>query len=120
MDYRIREAVAYIEANYANVISVLDLTRRTNLSLSRLEILFKRELGVPPVRYIKETRIRAAKRMFETAPALRVKEVMAAVGINDMTYFGRQFKRMLGMTPTEYRARCGAQQFDERTTEGEE
>src|SRR5437868_14647315 len=57
MDYRVREAVAYIERNYARIASVLDLTRCTNLSRSRLDSLFKSGLGVSPVTYLRETRI---------------------------------------------------------------
>ena len=105
MDHRIRRTIRFIEANYSLAVSIKELTQSAKLSRSRFRNLFKNETGLPPMRYVKQIRIRSAAQLFATKPSLSIKEVMASVGLDDKSHFARDFKRILGVTPTEYRER---------------
>jgi AraC-like DNA-binding protein len=73
-----------------------------NISPSRFRHLFKKETGSSPTQYVKQLRLRHARRLLEES-ALSVKEVMAAVGMNDFSHFVRDFKATHGVTPLQAR-----------------
>ena len=97
---RARELIAThaAEADF----SVSRLAALLGLHPNYLSVLFKRELGISPVRAISEQRLQAAKKMlrFTDRP---VKEVAYAAGFSDELYFSRAFRAYLGMSPTEFR-----------------
>ena len=103
MDNRISHAVRFIETNYSRSISIEDLTQCAKLSRSRLDTLFKIETGVSPVKYLKQARIRRAAQLLASDDPLTIKEVMASVGLSDKSHFARDFKQVLGLTPSEYK-----------------
>ena len=88
----------------ADAITVEGLAARVNLSRSRFAHLFKAQVGVPPGRYLREQRLRHARRLLETT-FLSVKQVMAEVGINDPSHFSRDFQRAFGTSPRAWRQR---------------
>jgi two-component system response regulator YesN len=88
--------------NFHQPISMGEIARSANLSLSRLSHLFKIEVGTSPAKYLKQIRMEKAKHLLETS-FLSIKEIMFAVGFNDSSYFTRSFKRFYGMSPTAYR-----------------
>jgi transcriptional regulator GlxA family with amidase domain len=63
--------------------------------------VFKREVGVPPHAYQVQMRVRRARRLMLTgmAPA----DVAISVGFYDQAHLNRHFKRIVGMTPGDYR-----------------
>jgi two-component system response regulator YesN len=67
--------------------------------------VFKRFAGVAPVRYIRELRIAAARKLLEQEPRLEIKQVADLVGYPDPGYFSRVFRQAAGMSPLEYRQR---------------
>jgi AraC-like DNA-binding protein len=72
-----------------------------NLSPSRLRHLFKGEVGVPILSFIKVRRLNQARELLATS-FLSVKQV-SMMGAGDTSHFVRDFKRMFGTTPTAYR-----------------
>ncbi len=83
-------------------LSLSKMAETVNLSPTHLCYLFKSETGTPPARYLRRLRMQnAATLLAETF--LSVKEVMARVGFSDESHFVRDFKRIHGLTPTEYR-----------------
>lgn len=74
-----------------------------NLSVSRLRHLFKEECGVPPSRYWKLLQLRKARSLLEES-FLSVKQVMADVGLNDLSHAVRDYKAVYGLTPSQTRA----------------
>ena len=65
--------------------------------------LFKQCFKVNFTAYLTEYRINIAKGMLED-PRLNIKDIGVAAGYIDSNYFARVFKRVVGCTPTEYRA----------------
>ena len=103
MDHRIRRTIKFIEMNYHLQISVDDLSRCARLSRSWLDILFKSETGMSPVKYLKQFRISKAKELLASDPDLGIKEVVARVGQIDRSHFARDFKQAFGVAPSECR-----------------
>jgi two-component system, response regulator YesN len=103
MDERVRIVIAHIEHNTdKSQNSLKELADAVHLSTSRLAHLFKAETGVPITRYLRESRMRIAKQLLE-GTFLNVKEIMFRVGVNDESHFVRDFKRIYGVTPGQYR-----------------
>lgn len=104
MDRRVVRVIRRMEAGLQPDVTVAQLAAAENLSSSRLASLFKSQVGVPPGRYLRTLRMERARVLLEET-CLRVKEVMARVGINDPSHFTRDFRRQFGVPPTELRRR---------------
>ncbi|MET0624267.1 MAG: helix-turn-helix transcriptional regulator [Pyrinomonadaceae bacterium] len=93
--------IVFLDSSYQEGLSVEDIARAVNLSSSHLTHLFKTEVGVPPLQFLKSLRMRKAKELMETT-FLNVKQVMNRVGVKDKCHFARDFKRSYGLTPSQY------------------
>lgn len=103
-DPRIRRAVELLKQEHpfgGNQIAPM-----LNLSVSRFRHLFKEELNVSPSHYLKLARLEQAKSLIKSS-FLRIKEVAALVGLNDVSHFVRDYKARYGQTPTETRMSVG-------------
>jgi two-component system, response regulator YesN len=85
-----------------NDLSLGDLARDLNLSVSRLRCLFKSEVGVPIHSFMKRERLHRARDLLATT-FCSVKEISALIGAGDTSHFVRDFKRAFGTTPTSFR-----------------
>jgi AraC-like DNA-binding protein len=94
------EAIRYLRANFAENISLQEVSRHIRLSPSYLSRTFKKETGLNISDYITGIRLDRAKRML--AQMIKVKDVSKQVGFDDPKYFAKRFKKSEGCTPTEY------------------
>lgn len=99
---RLQPALDYIEQNYAERISVVQLAQLLCLSPDRLGHLFRDGVGQAPLQYINEIRLRKAMNLLKTKE-YTVTEVAQAVGFFDYNHFGRLFRRRYGCTPNQVR-----------------
>lgn len=99
---RLRPALDYIEQNYSERISVVQLAQLLCLSPDRLGHLFREGVGQAPLQYINEIRLRKAMNLLQTEE-YTVTEVAQAVGFFDYNHFGRLFRRRYGCTPNQVR-----------------
>ena len=67
-----------------------------------VQMLFATE-GTTPSAYVQERRLRLAAELFRLADGRCITEIAMAVGFNDLTHFGRAFRRRYGVTPRDYR-----------------
>jgi len=104
MDHRIKTAMELMEANLQRKMSMEELARAVNLSPWRLSHLFKNEIGIPPLRYLKALRMEKA-RVLVASTFLSIKQIMNTVGMRDESHFTKDFRRAYGLTPTQYRIR---------------
>ena len=95
-------AVLYMHTHYREKMTLAQLAALENLSVSRFCDVFRQSYGTSPIRYLMETRIKMACRLLKTTD-LSVWEVGEAVGYRDISLFARQFKVLVGMTPSAYR-----------------
>ncbi len=103
---RIGAAIAYMEANYEDNISLADLARKAHMSERSLLRAFQESLGLAPIDYLIRLRVHKAADLMRREDT-RVTEAAFAVGFSDSNYFSRQFKRIMGMTPSAYRRQAG-------------
>ena len=104
-DPRIQRALELLQQNYAHRNDDVAMTLNTlNLSASRFRHLFKEELGISPHHYLLCARLYRARELFENS-FLRVKEIAALVGVNDLSHFVRDYKMFFAETPTQTRTR---------------
>lgn len=105
-DYRkaprtIHRAVEYLEAHYAQKITLADLSALTHVSMYHLARLFQRQMGVPPHRYLECVRIRRAEEALSRG--MPVVEAALACGFSSQTHLTRTFRKVIGTTPGEYK-----------------
>ena len=98
----IDEIVKYILNNYTEQISLSELAKMSNFSISRFTNLFKKRTGVTPIYYINLTRLEHAKYLLEQT-AYPIKTIMEKVGFLDSSYFSKMFKNYYGVSPLQYR-----------------
>src|SRR2546425_4473476 len=102
MDLRVEKLVALMRNDLTQRLPLIKMAQLVNLSRARLCYLFKSESGIPASRYLKSLRMKAATVLLSTT-FLSVKEIMVRVGFGDESHFVKDFKKIYGMTPTEYR-----------------
>lgn len=93
----------WVSANYNQHADLNTLANMVFLTPSYLSKLFKQETGLTLTDYIIEIRIRKAKQLLKNAPDLKVHEIGCEVGYPDPAYFNKLFKRVVGVTPNEYK-----------------
>lgn len=103
-DFRITEAVRFIKSNFDVDLDFTGLAETLNLSASRLRYLFKQQTGVSFRKYLRQERMKRARRLLETS-FLSVKETARRSGITDTSHFVKDFKKEFGLTPARYRKR---------------
>ena len=97
------EAIKFINVNITNArISVEMIARKLNVSEEHFSRMFKKKIGIPPVKYINEVKIAEAKRMLAKT-STPIKEIAQQLYYSDQFYFSQQFKRITGYSPSEYR-----------------
>jgi len=98
-----REVRAYIEAHYMEPgFSLMQTAERLHVSPQYLSRVFRREFGVTFMDYITRLRIRRAAEMLSQKD-WKVYEIAEQIGYSNQHYFSSAFKRVLGVSPMEYR-----------------
>lgn len=98
----VRTALDYIAQNYPLPISVEDIAAAAAVSRTTLFRVFKSELGISPAEFLIEYRIKQAQKLL-SATDLSVSAVSRSSGYEDSAYFSRAFKKITGISPTEYK-----------------
>lgn len=94
-------AVALLRARSQERVSLRELSGHAGLTRFRLVQLFSAELGLPPMQYLLEFRLSAARDRL--ARGASITDAAHEVGFYDHAQFSRLFKRSTGLTPREYR-----------------
>jgi AraC family transcriptional regulator len=105
MDRRVQVVINLMKDDLSREVHIDDIAMCLNISPSRLRYIFKVETGRSPAQYLKALRMQRAKHLIETT-FLNVKQIMCELGIKDESHFVRDFKRVFGMTITQYRQVC--------------
>ena len=97
-------ALQYIDSNYFLHITVDDIAREVNISSKYLYKIFISQLGTSPNEYIISYRLNKARILLEATP-LPIYEIARSVGYTEPNYFTLSFRRVFGISPTEYRSK---------------
>lgn len=102
VDGIVSKALEYINKNYHQDISLHDIAKSVNLSYHYLSKIFKDKIGKGFIEYLTELRIEKSMQLLANEN-LSIKEICQKIGYSDPNYYCKAFKRVTGMTPTEYR-----------------
>jgi AraC-like DNA-binding protein len=102
--FRLEEVQRYLQERYADALTLPGIASRFGFNPSYFSRLFHRQAGVPLVEYINGVRIRRSCVLLKRT-SLGVLEIALSVGYNNLSHFNRYFRKIVGMSPREYRAR---------------
>lgn len=100
--YRLGETISFIEENLNRTISIRELLKVSHMSESTLLRAFKKITGKSPLDYHLHKKIEKACSLM-LASDKPITMIAYDMGFSDSNYFSRQFKKVKGVTPREYR-----------------
>lgn len=91
----------YIQKNLKEDVSLKKLSSIASMSTTSFYRFFKRELGMSPLSFILNEKLKCAKKLLRN-PTMQINEVCYLSGFENANYFSRLFKKHEGMTPKQY------------------
>lgn len=91
----------HITENFEVNFNIEELSDMVGISTSHFHRLFKEHTGLSAKRYLNTIRINKACDLMQTGEFNSIAEVAYAVGFNDIYYFSRLFKKIMGFPPSQ-------------------
>jgi len=99
---QISRLLGYLERHYAESISIADMTRTAHMSQTSLMRTFGQIVGRSPTDHLIRLRVSKAQELLRRT-TMPITEIAFAVGFCDGNYLARQFRRITGTSPRQYR-----------------
>ena len=112
-DFYMKEALAFIESNFAKDISIEEIADASGLNRSYFSRLFKETFSVSPQQFLIKYRMTKAGDLLKQSQ-LSIGQVATSVGYDNQLHFSRAFKNVFGISPSEYR---NSHRFTSQTTD---
>ena len=100
-DLVVRQVREYLEAHYAQDVSLAQLGALTSRSSFHLARAFSKVCGLPPHAYLESIRVQHARELLRSGTS--VVDTALSVGYTDQSHFTHRFRRHTGITPGQYR-----------------
>ena len=97
-----KRALEYIDAHFCNDITVEEIADYAGIHCSYLQRIFKENIGFSLMSYVNKVRIERACYLLLNSE-LSIEKIAAESGFNNRQNFAYMFKRMMNVTPREYR-----------------
>ena len=91
----------YMESHICETLTIEQLCRSNSIGRSQLQKLFRSRSGYGTIEYFSRMKIDLAKQMIRE-DQYNFTQIADAIGCSSVHYFSRQFKKITGMTPSEY------------------
>ncbi|WP_348620766.1 helix-turn-helix domain-containing protein [Pedobacter lusitanus] len=101
-DNMIRETIVFMKEKIGCKFKVEDFSVRYKLSVSHFSSMFHRSTGTSPMEYFIQLKIQKTCQLLYTK-SITIKEIAFSLGYDDPYYFSRLFKKMMGISPEQYR-----------------
>lgn len=101
-DSVVRQSEDWLKEHYLSSAALAQLVAQSHVPERSLKRRFKAATGCTLIEYLQKLRVEQAKRLLETGE-LPVDDISTAVGYEDASFFRRLFKRLTGLTPSQYR-----------------
>lgn len=99
----VEKALKYMHPRLGDAAMTLDtVAQAAGLSVQHFGRLFAETMGLPPMAYLRQMRIRHARHLLQETQ-LRVSEIASEAGFADPLHFSRVFHRMTGQSPRAFR-----------------
>ncbi|MCR4651959.1 MAG: response regulator [Lachnospiraceae bacterium] len=99
---KIKQAIEYIEENYNSDLNMAVVSNYISMNYSLFSYTFKQYTGTNFVNYLKDIRMREAKKLL-TGTDMKIVEISQQVGYDNEKHFMKIFKSECGVSPSEYR-----------------
>ena len=93
----------HLLSHFMRPLSLESVARLFGMTQSYLSSMYKRIMGMTPLKRITELRMNKAKELLSIQPRIAIKEISDAVGYDDPYYFSRVFRTFVGRSPSQYR-----------------
>jgi AraC family transcriptional regulator len=100
---RLRAVVEYIEEHLDAGPSLDEMAAVARVSAYHFARQFKTATGLPPHQYVIARRVERARQILQEGTDLSLADVAAHAGFSDQSHFSRHFKRLVGVTPGQFR-----------------
>ncbi|MGV1878976.1 AraC family transcriptional regulator [Rhizobium sp. A22-96] len=99
---RLQRVLETVRTDLSHPWSVAELAAAANLSQAQLFRRFRQRMGTTPVDWLRHERVNAAKRLLVVTEE-QIGRIAARCGYPDPFHFARDFKKLAGVTPSEFR-----------------
>lgn len=103
-NFSVKGMMHFIKCNYSKNITIHDISESVYLSASYACRIFKKKTGVSIMSYLEQVRIEKARVLLESHN-YQIEEIAKKLGFSDSSYFTKVFKKIVNITPTQYRKR---------------
>jgi AraC family transcriptional regulator len=100
---RLRAVIEYVEGHLDAGPTLGQMAAVARLSPCHFARQFKKATGAPPHQYVILRRVERAKQLLQAETDLSLAEVAARAGFSDQSQFSYHFKRLVGVTPGQFR-----------------
>jgi len=101
-DSVVRQCESWLAEHFRELDAIGQVVALSNIAERTLKRRFKMATGTTLIEYLQNLRIEEAKRLLESTP-MPVDQVGAEAGYSDASFFRRLFKRLTGLSPSQYR-----------------
>lgn len=95
-------AIHFMKENLEKRLTLSDLAVHTGYSPSHFSALFSKRTGYAPLTYFNQLKIQQACHLLDFTD-MKVNQICFKIGIEDTYYFSRLFRKVMGMSPREYK-----------------
>jgi AraC-like DNA-binding protein len=99
---RLTPAIHYLEQRYREHVQLSELVEHCGLSSTHIHRLFQRLLRMSPAEYLLALRLQEARRLLATTDK-PLSAIAVSTGFFDQSHFTKRFRKVTGMTPTQFR-----------------
>ncbi|GGD54052.1 response regulator [Paenibacillus nasutitermitis] len=98
----VQKAIAYMEQHYARDLSLQEVAEAVHLTPNYLANVFKLRTGETVLNVLSGIRMEIAKQLLRQTD-MKIYEIAREAGFTDPKYFGQVFKKIVGVTPLDYK-----------------
>lgn len=98
----IEKSILYMHDHIEDTINLNEIAEFCGYSVSHFSMIFKKKTSRSPIEYFSNLKIQRASQMLDFTD-MPVNEIAEKLSFEDPFYFSRVFKKLMGLSPTEYR-----------------
>lgn len=104
---KLASVISYVEEHLGSNVSLSAMASVARLSPYHFARQFRAATGMPPHQYVISRRVERARDLLEKHDTLPLTEIAVRAGFLDQSHLSNHFKRLLGVTPGQFRTSAG-------------